>query len=157
VLEEVSGVRWDAAGQPLLRDEGSLRDAPIALADVLLESGEDDRGRRLLATIIAWMRQELSRPGQSELWYYTWHPIALALNGERDAAIEMLQRGTASGESEWYARNLDAEPSFDGLRKDPRFQALNRQLHSRLDEQRRELERLRAEGVVPDRRKPPQG
>ncbi len=53
---------------------------------------------------------------------------------------------------EWAAmRELETEPSFAELRKDPRFQALMRQVRSHLDEQRRELDRLRAEGVVPDR------
>ena len=92
LLEELSGVRWDATGQPVLREEGSpVRDLPIALADILLASGQEQKGRRLLAAIIARMRQEMGTPGHPEIWYYGWHPIALALNGERDAAIEMLQ------------------------------------------------------------------
>ena len=153
LLEELSGVRWDATGQPVLREEGSpVRDAPIALADILLASGQEQKGRRLLAAIIARMRQEMGTPGHPEIWYYSWHPVALALNGERDAAIEMLQApvreqvriGLPCGE-------LETEPSFAELRKDARFQALMRQMRSRLDEQRRELDRLRAEGVVPDR------
>jgi len=93
VLEQVSGVRWNATGQAVLPEEGSpLRDAPIALADLLVASGQRDRGRRLLAVIIARMRQELAMPGQAELWYYLWHPVALALNDEPDAAIAMLRR-----------------------------------------------------------------
>ena len=92
LLEEMSGVRWDATGQPVLREEGSpVRDTPIALADILLASGQEQKGRRLLAAIIARMRQEMGTPGHPEIWYYVWHPIALALNGEGDAAIEMLQ------------------------------------------------------------------
>jgi tetratricopeptide (TPR) repeat protein len=152
LLEELSGVRWDATGQPVLREEGSpVRDTPIALADILLASGREQEGRRLLTAIISRMRQEMGTPGHPEIWYYAWHPVALALNGERDAAIEMLQRAFAS-RFDWAAlRGLETEPSFAELRKDARFQALMRQLRSRLDEQRRELERLRAEGVVPDR------
>jgi hypothetical protein len=63
----------------------------------------------------------------------------------------MLQRGFAN-KFDWAPiTGLEGEPSFAELRKDTRFQALMRQLRSRLDEQRRELDRLRAEGVVPDR------
>jgi tetratricopeptide (TPR) repeat protein len=152
LLEEVSGVRWDATGQPVLREEGSpLRDVPIALADILLASGQEQEGRRLLATIIARMRQEMGTPGHPEIWYYIWHPVALALNGDGDAASEMLQARIASKFDLTAMRQLETEPSFAELRKDPRFQALMRQLHSYLDEQRRELDRLRAEGLVPDR------
>jgi TolB-like protein/Tfp pilus assembly protein PilF len=152
LLEEVSGVRWDATGQPVLREEGSpLRDTPIALADILLASGQEQEGRRLLATIIARMRQEMGTPGHPEIWYYSWHPIALALNGEGDAAIELLQAQIASKVDLTSMRRVETEASFAELRKDRRFQALMRQLRSHLDEQRRELERLRAEGVVPNR------
>ena len=152
LVEELSGVRWDAAGQPILREEGSpVRDAPIALADILLAGGQQQEGRRLLAAIISRMRQEMGTPGHPEIWYYAWHPLALALNGEPDAAIEMLHARFAS-KFDWVAMpELQNEPSFAELRKDARFQALMRQLRSRLDEQRRELDRLRAEGVVPDR------
>jgi hypothetical protein len=77
VLEQVSGIRWNATGQAVLPEEGSpVRDAPIALADLLVASGQRDRGRRLLAVIIARMRRELAMPGQAELWYYLWHPVA---------------------------------------------------------------------------------
>ena len=152
LLEEVSGVRWDASGQPVLREEGSpVRDTPIALADILLASGQEQQGRRLLTTIIARMRQEMGTPGHPEIWYYVWHPIALALNGEGDAAIEMLQARIASKFDLTAMHDLETEPSFAELRRDPRFQALMRQLRSRLDEQRHELDRMRAEGLVPDR------
>ena len=152
LLEELSGVRWDATDQPVLREEGSpVRDTPIALADILLASGQEQKGRRLLVAIISRMRQEMGTPGHPEIWYYGWHPVALALNGDHDAAIEMLQRRIAS-RFEWAAmRELETEPSFAVLRKDPRFQALMRQTRSRVDEQRRELNRMRAEGLVPDR------
>ena len=128
-----------------------MRDLPIALADILLASGQEQKGGRLLAAIIARMRQEMGTPGHPEIWYHGWHPIALALNGERDAAIEMLQRRFASKFERAGMQGLETEPSFAGLRKDPRFQALMRQVRSHLDEQRRELNRLRAEGLVPDR------
>ena len=125
-------------------------DGPIALADILLAGRELQEGRRLLAAIIARMRQEMGTPGHPEVWYYGWNPIALALNGERDAAIELLQARFAS-KFDWAMRKLEAEPSFAELRKDARFHALMRQQRSHVDEQRRELERLRAEGLVPDR------
>ena len=152
LLDDLAGVRWDAAGQPVLREEGSpVRDLPIALADILLASGQEQKGGRLLAAIIARMRQEMGTPGHPEIWYYGWHPIALALNGEGVAAIELLQAQIARKFDLTIMPRFETEASFAELRKDPRFQALMRQLRSHLDEQRRELDRLRAEGLVPDR------
>jgi tetratricopeptide (TPR) repeat protein len=152
LLEGLSGVRWDATGQPILREEGSpVRDAPIALADTLLASGQQQEARRLLAAIIARMRREMGTPGHPEVWYYAWHPIALALDGDGDAAIEMLQARMASKFDLTAMWRLGTEPAYAELRKEARFQALMQRLRSYLEEQRRELERLRAEGLVPDR------
>ena len=78
--------------------------------------------------------------------------MALALNGETDAAIATLERSYASGRatSEWWC-HLEAEPAYDALRKIPRFEALRRKVRDHVAEQRHELERLRKEGLVPDR------
>ena len=49
-LQAESGVRWDTVGNPLLPDEASrVRDAAIVLADVLIASGQEEKGRKLLA------------------------------------------------------------------------------------------------------------
>jgi TolB-like protein/Tfp pilus assembly protein PilF len=152
-LEEASGVSWDAAGNPLLPQEGSaVRDAAIGLADILLAGGQDRLGRRLLATILARMRHEVGEEGRSEWWYFIWHPVALALNGERDAAIAMLERAFASNSAltaPWYWSEV--EPAFAALRQDRRFQALDRNARAYLEGERRKLDRLRLEGLVPDR------
>jgi len=152
-LGEASGVRWDAAGRAILPHEGSpLRDAAIGLADVLLASGQERQGRQLLATILARMRYELGELGRPELWYYYWHPIALGLNGERDAAIAMIERSVANGaglEDWWYF--FEPEPAYASLRQDARFQATLRTVRAYVEAQRRELDRLRAEGLVPNR------
>jgi TolB-like protein/Tfp pilus assembly protein PilF len=152
-LEQLAGVRWDATGQAVLpEDRSPIRDVPIALSDVLLADGQADKGRRLLGVIIERMRQELGKPGQAETWYYLYHPLALLLNGERDAAIGMLERRVAKGfEIPHALKQLENDPSFAGLRKDARVETLIRKMRSSLIEQRGELERLRAEGLVPDR------
>jgi hypothetical protein len=152
-LEEASGVRWDAAGRAILPHEGSpVRDAAIGLADVLLASGQERQGRQLLATILARMRYELGELGRPELWYYYWHPTALALNGERDAAIAMIERSVANGAGLrhwWYF--FESEPAYAPLRRDARFQATLRTVRAYAEAQRRELDRMRAKGLVPDR------
>jgi hypothetical protein len=152
-LEEASGVRWDEAGHAILPQEGSpLRDAAIGLADVLLASGQEERGRELLTLILTLMQREVGELGRPEFFYYRSHPIALALNGDRDAAIAMIERSVASGlglRDWWYY--FEAEPAYAPLRTDARFMATLRTVHDRVDAQRKELDRMRTEGQVPDR------
>ena len=49
----------------------------------------------------------------------------------------------------WYYFEL--EPAFVTLRQDPRFQELVRKAREHVAAERRELDRMRAEGLVPDR------
>ena len=153
-IETYSGVSWDKAGKPTLsmRDRSGMRDGSIALADMLLQAGEVDRGRALLAEIITTMRREVQVEGRSEFWHLRWHPVALALAGERDASIAMLERSFATGiaASQWWCF-VEHEPAFDTLRQDPRFEGLRRKIRAQIAQQRNELERLRREGLVPER------
>jgi len=49
----------------------------------------------------------------------------------------------------WFA--LQVEPSYATLRQDPRFQELISNAQQHIAGERRELDRMRAEGLVPDR------
>ena len=153
-LEEVSGVSWDSAGRVTLPQEGSpVRAAAIGLAEVLLASGQERRGRQLLETILARMRHEVGELGRPELWYQLYHPTALALSGQNDAALAMIERSIASGSrlvDWWYY--FDSDPAYGPLRQDARFQAALNTVHAYVAAQRGELERMRADGLVPDRR-----
>ena len=153
-LEEASGVSWDSAGRATLPQEGSpVRAAAIGLADVLLASGQERQGRQLLATILARMRLEVGEQGRPEFWYQRYHPTALALNGQNDAALAMIERSIASGlglVDWWYY--FESEPAYGPLRQDARFQATLRTVHAYVEAQRAELDRMRAEGLVPDRK-----
>jgi TolB-like protein len=151
-IEPYARVDWDAAGKPILRDSSGLRDGPIALADLLILEGQVERGRRLLAEIIGRMEREVRVEGRPEFWYLRWHPVALALHGDTEAAIAMLERALASGTAYSQGRYFfEIEPAFDKLRKDPRFQAMHGKVQAHAAEQRRELERMRREGQVPQR------
>jgi TolB-like protein len=153
VLEGESGVRWDASGNAALPEEASrVRDAAIALADVLLVSGQEQKGRKLLAAILDRMRHEVGELRRPEYWYFIFHPAALAMNGEDDAALAMLERAVARKSNVFVTWQLfEIEPAFAELRRHPRFQAVRAKVRTQNAGQRRELERLRAEGLVPDR------
>ncbi|MCE3286231.1 MAG: hypothetical protein K0R70_2487, partial [Steroidobacteraceae bacterium] len=124
----------------------------IGLADVLIASGQETRGRFLLTTIIARMRHERDELAVPEFWYYRWHPTALALNGEHDAALAMMQRAVASGlgPGDWWYY-YESEPAYAALRRDPGFQATLETVRTRVEAQRDDLERMRRDRLVPDR------
>jgi len=152
-LQAESGVRWDTVGNPLLPDEASrVRDAAIALADVLLASGQEQKGRQLLGVILQRMRHDVGELGRPEYWYVIFHPAALAMNGEHDAAIAMLERAVARKSIVFFTWQLfEIEPAFAELRSHARFQAVRAKVGAQNAGQRRELVRLRTEGFVPDR------
>jgi hypothetical protein len=146
-------VSWDSAGRATLPQEGSpVRAAAIGLADVLLARGQKHQGRQLLDTILARMRHEVGELGRPELWYQRYHPTALALNGQNDAALAMIERCVASGVGLvdwWYF--FESDPAYGPLRQDARFQATLSTVRGYVAAQRGELDRMRAEGLVPDR------
>jgi TolB-like protein/tetratricopeptide (TPR) repeat protein len=152
-LEDASGVRWDEAGRAILAQDGSpLRDAAIGLADMLLEGGQPERGHALLAEILGNMKREVDESGQPEFFYYRSHPIALMLQGDREAAIQMLERSVASGLAlrDWWFF-FESEPAYASLHTDARFQATLQKVRDRIAAQRSELDRLRTSGQVPTR------
>jgi len=151
-IEPYARVEWDSAGKPALRDSSALRDGAIALADLLILDGQVERGRRLLAEIIGAMERETRGEGRPEFWYVFQHPVALALDGQPEAAMALLERSYAAGQATgaWWLF-LEAEPAYDALRKAPRFEALRRKVREHIAEQREELARLRAQGLVPQR------
>jgi adenylate cyclase len=152
-LEALAGVTWDASGRPALPKRPATRETAIGLADMLLEGGDRERGRLLLEAILSQMRHEIERGGRHEMWYRKSHSIALALAGRNDEAIAMLQRvlaGNAGWTDAWF---FEVEPAYDALREDPSFIELLTSVRARVQTERRELERLRAAGLVPDRGK----
>jgi hypothetical protein len=124
----------------------------VTLADLLILDGDVERGRRLLAELVAAKNREVRDQGRSEYWYYRWHTVALALSGDDPAAIAMFERGVRQGFlcTDWWFF-IDQEPALERLRKEPRFQQVVRQIRENTAEQRREIERMRREGLVPDR------
>jgi len=83
----------------------------------------------------------LKRP---ELWYLGDHPIALALYGDREAALAMLERGVAHDRLMVRALFRLTDPAYAALSAEPRFQAVVQTTRVRIEKQRRELDRLRA-------------
>ena len=147
-----ANVSWDDSGKPTLLDNSGLRDGPYALADLLVLHGQVEQGRRLLKEMIDRMQREVEVEGRPETWYLRQHAPALALYGDEEGAIAMLERLVATGGAySFWKYTFDDEPGYDAIRKDPRFQALRRKAEAHAAEQRDELARLRQEDAVPQR------
>jgi TolB-like protein/Tfp pilus assembly protein PilF len=153
-LEELGAVSWDTTGRPTWPAGSWEMNFVIPLADAMMLDGERERGQRLLAEAIARIDHEIRDLGRPEYWYSGSRALALALHGDREAAIAMLQRSmnesNRASVNWWY--NLQLEPAYATLRQDPRFQELVRKVREHIGAERRELDRMRREGIVPDRR-----
>ena len=154
LLEQRSQTVWDESGEPIIRDPSTLYCNVVGLADMLILAGQGDRGRRLAEAIIKTMDREANQFGTGELWHMNLRPVALALLGRSDAAIEALRRSTTGGidvgSHGWWFK-IESDPALDSLRGDPRFQAIATAIRERAAAERRTLDGMRANGLVPDR------
>ena len=153
VIEDLAGVTWDAAGRPVSQEGSTGTFFSTLLAAAMLLDGEQERARRLLAETIARTEHEIRDLGRPEHWYRRPYALALALNGDREASIAALQRYANAGAypfTDWQLY-FELEPAIAAMRQDPRFQELVRKAQEHVAAERRELDRMRAEGLVPDR------
>jgi TolB-like protein/Tfp pilus assembly protein PilF len=152
-LESLASIEWAPDGQPHLDPRPGLRDVEIALADILLLSGQEARGQALLNAVIARYRYEVEHDGRSEYWFRSSFPIAFVLAGDRARALGMLEARFEDHliPGEWWFPS-DLDPTLATLRDEPRYQALLERLKSNIASQHRRYEKLVADGRVPDRR-----
>lgn len=152
ILSERSQTEWDAADQPIVRDAAGIYLNVVGLADLLIQSGQAPRGRRLLEATLAAMDREAREFGRGTLWQHHMRPVALALLERNDEAIAELR----SAFVEHYALNswwyyLEREPAFAKLRADARFQEILSVVRAHASRERLALAQLRASKLVPDR------
>jgi Tfp pilus assembly protein PilF len=153
-LESLTNIEWGPDGQPRLDPRPGLRDVEIGLADILLLSGQEVRGRALVNAVIARYRYEVEHEGRSEYWYRASLPIAFLLAGDRRTALDMLEaRFDDRLIPGWsWGFPIDLDPVLATLREDPRYRALLERMKANVVVQQRKYERLVADGRVPDRR-----
>ena len=150
LLERMAGVSWDAAGQPHLAKPLTMRISAIGLADMLMRNGEGSRARKLLEVVLSDIDTATKVFQRGDFWNHRERSLALALLGDGDGAVRSLQAASASGSAnaQWWL-TLEVEPAYEGLRDDPRFKGLLAQSRAHAHEERKMLERLRTEGLVP--------
>jgi len=135
---------WD----PILSNSGSYVRVLCAVryTSILMANGERDRARKLLQAMLAAMRRrKLDNSGAAGL--------VLALLGDTDAALTALESDYADEKGGWWY-DLRA-PELQGLRTQPRFQNLAKQVSDNAAKQAALLAAMRHAGEVPYR--PPSG
>jgi len=149
-LERLCGVTWGANGIPVLPTQLGMASASVGLGDILIASGERARGERLLRASLADMEYVGHDLKRGDLWYLNDRPIALALLGNHKAAYLALHRTIEQGlVSSWWLLGID--PAFEAIASDAEFLALKVRIREKIASERQILDRLRAEGRVPDR------
>jgi hypothetical protein len=120
----------------------------VPLAHLLRENGQPEVSARLLEKILVWLDGGEWKPG--------WAPAtgriranALALRGERDAALRELVAAFRSGERRLWWYTIDRDPLWEDMRADPRFQAIAAEARAHAAGQRALLEEMRRKGEVP--------
>ena len=151
-LERMCGVTWSEGGIPALPPQLGFGYSCIGVGDMLINSGERARGERMLRASLAAMDYAAHDLKRGELWYLIDRATALALLGDRRAALTALHRAVNEGYiSTWSL--IEADPAFDILRGDAEFQTLMRAIKAKQAHERQILEQMRADGRVPDRGK----
>ena len=150
VFERICGVTWSASGIPTLPLQTGFGYASVALGDMLLLSGQRERGERVLRASLANMDYVAHDLNRGDLWYESDRATALALLGDRKGALAALHKAVNTGYINTWGL-LPIEPAFEPLRGDPEFQAMMSEMKAKVAAERQNLDRLRAEGKVPRR------
>ena len=117
---------------------------------MLIASGQRERGDRLLRASLADMDYVAHDLKRGDIYYWIDRATALALLGDRKAALAALHKAVDSGYlNTWELLAID--PAFDAFRAEPEFQAMMREMTAKIAFERLALDRLRAAGRVPDR------
>jgi len=133
LAEQYAQTALESANQGAFR----VKNANTVLGQVALARGDTTSARRYLRNSLA-QQQELEDRGADNMWQHLQHSVISAALGETEDAIESaitaVQRGAI------YPLLWDPDPAFDGIREDPRFQAMRADVQERFEAERAKIE-----------------
>lgn len=150
LLEAMADLRGlDESGE-LIPKLGTDFAAAVYYGEMLLRTGERQRGQRILEAALRAMERASSEFRRGDMWLPFPRAQALALLGSNGEALASIERAPYTGTTNriW---ELEIDPVFDTLRSEPRFQAVLADHQRYLAAQRTRLEALRTQGLVPRR------
>jgi TolB-like protein/DNA-binding winged helix-turn-helix (wHTH) protein len=151
-LEEWAAVSWDGDEPQLLGqlDQGT---GVAGLVDLLMMTGQEGRARALAEELLADTGKQITRYGRGEIWVNDGRAMAQSLLERPDEAIATLQRQSGSGANlnKWQFL-IDGEPAYEPMLKRADFRALLADVRANAARERERIERMRLDGLVPNRR-----
>ena len=119
----------------------------IRYASVLMAAGKRDRATELLHALLTRME---GRERFTKAWEAKARAAVLALLGDTDGALTALEASFADSKNDlWY--DFERAWEFQGMHRNPRFQALAMQVHDNAVKQAALLAAMRQAGEVPRR------
>ena len=119
----------------------------VRYASILMAAGERDRAARLLHAMLTAMQRHKDYTSEGGA---RARGDALALLGDKDAALQALEVAYAAAKWAWWY-DIEHGPELHGLRADPRFQALAKQVSDNAAKQAGLLATMRRAGDIPQR------
>jgi len=118
-------------------------------AQLLLLAGEEEQAHGLLRAVIDFADQPYALTGSINSWRVSARARALALLGEKQAALAELQKQIDGGWRLLWRWQIGHSPNFDGLRDEPAFQKMVEFLEDDMRRQLQEVRAMEARGEIP--------
>jgi len=134
-------------------DAGSVLLATDA-AQLMMLDGQPEAAESLLRATIVLAERPYALGGARNSWRVTAKARALALLGEKEAALEELEKQVDSDWRVLWRWQLLHSPNFDGLRDEPAFRDLVERLEEDMRRQLLEVRAMEESGEIPP---PPRG
>ena len=146
------------AQRPGLFDASPKLDADTVLqainaAQLLRLAGEEAQAQSLVRAVIDFSDQPYALTGSINSWRVSAKARALALLGEKQAALAELQKQIDGGWRVLWRWQIGHSPNFDGLRQEPAFQEMLGFLENDMRRQLEVVRAMEAQGEIP----PPPG
>ena len=125
----------------------------INTAQLLRLAGQEEKAQSLLRTVMDFTDQPYALTGSINYWRVSARARALALLGEKEAALTELRKQIDGGWRVLWRWQIGHSPNFDGLRDDPAFQQMIGFLEDDMRRQLQEVRAMEARGEIP----PPPG
>lgn len=122
----------------------NFREAGL-LAHLLLASGQEASGLKRLDEVMAWID---ANPRYGPLHNLRTKAQALALKGETDAALNMLEESFRQKDYTHWWYTLELDPTWKTLRGDPHFLRIAQLVQEHARRQASRLAQLRQQGLV---------
>ena len=121
----------------------------VNAAQLLLLAGEEEQARGLLLAVIEFADQPYALTGSINSWRVSAKARALALLGEKQAALAELQKQIDGGWRVLWRWQIGHSPNFDSLRDEPAFGEMVEFLEDDMRRQLQEVRAMEARGEIP--------